>query len=335
MNTLDVLHRAFPLANTAGAQAPAPGSEQVEALAQEFESMLLTQVMRQVRQTMASWGDEPESGDVLGGNTDALNDTIDGELARYLAKTGGFGLSSFLANSLSKSPVFAAGPSAPATASGQAPANATAQPSTTLTPATATPAPPSAPASSVPQTPVGVSPDGRGAAQDAAPIATDDAAPVSDASQAPAMPSGVITSPFGWRVDPLQHTPRFHNGIDIRAAYGQPVPAAADGRVVVAREQGGYGLTVVVQHANGFQTRYAHLSALSVTEGETVSEQQTVGLAGRSGRATGPHVHFEVTRAGQRLDPSAVVQTRAFKKTVARADFRSGEWSPSPATPPE
>lgn len=149
------------------------------------------------------------------------------------------------------------------------------------------------------------------------------------------MPSGVITSPFGWRVDPLQHTPRFHNGIDIRAAYGQPVPAAADGRVAVAREQGGYGLTVVIQHANGFQTRYAHLSALSVTEGETVSEQQIVGLAGRSGRATGPHVHFEVTRAGQRLDPSAVVQSRAFKKTVARADFRSGEWSPSPATPPE
>jgi murein DD-endopeptidase MepM/ murein hydrolase activator NlpD len=325
MNTLDPVNRSLSLpGGPAGPQSAAPGRAQVEALAQEFESMLILQVMRQVRQTMTSWGDAPgdaDGGGVLGGNLDALTDTIDGELARYFTKAGGFGLSSYLAKSLTNAPARAAVPSQGVS---QAAPQAAAAPAVTpaVVPAAAPAAQPGEPAASeADESETAVT-----ETTTATPAVTT-AAAASGEGGIPVVPPGAVTSPFGWRVDPLQHTTRFHGGIDIRAAYGQQVPAAADGRVLIAREQGGYGLTVVVEHADGFQTRYAHLSALSVSEGETVAEQQTVGLAGRTGRATGTHVHFELTRDGRRLDPTAAVQSRAFKKTVARADFRDGGWS--------
>jgi len=316
MTGADAITRALtPPGAAADSLAGAPNREQVEALAREFESTLLLQVMRQVRQTMTSWGDSPDSGDenVLGGNLDALNDTIDGELARFLSQSGGFGLSAYLARSLADSPVI----------SGRA-----AAPAPTTAPVAAAPVAPQA-SSAQPPPPVA---NAVANAAAAAPMAKTD---TPAAATVPGIPPGAVTSAFGWRQDPLQHTARFHAGVDIRAAYGQPVPAAAAGRVVLAREQGNYGLTVVVAHADGYQTRYAHLSSLNVGEGDTVSEQQTVGLAGRSGRATGPHVHFEITRDGRLLDPAAVVQSRAFKKTVARADLRDGGWSPSGTAPTE
>jgi murein DD-endopeptidase MepM/ murein hydrolase activator NlpD len=91
--------------------------------------------------------------------------------------------------------------------------------------------------------------------------------------------------------------------VDLRAAYGQEVQAAGPGRVVFSGEQRGYGTTVVVEHANGTRSRYAHLSAALVSAGETVDSSTPVGRAGHSGRATGTHLHFEITNADGRPVP--------------------------------
>jgi len=113
-----------------------------------------------------------------------------------------------------------------------------------------------------------------------------------------------ITSGFGWRRDPLTGQTRFHKGIDLRAAYGQDVVAAGDGRVAFSGAEGSYGTSVVLEHADGTRTRYAHLSVALVRQGETIRAGQSLGRAGSSGRATGPHLHFEVLdRDGAPLDP--------------------------------
>jgi len=115
-----------------------------------------------------------------------------------------------------------------------------------------------------------------------------------------------VTSEFGWRSDPFTGQARFHKGVDLRAAYGQEIGAAAAGRVVFSGQQGGYGTTVLVEHADGSRTRYAHLSEALVTAGDPVAYGQPLGRAGHSGRATGTHLHFEVIAAnGQAVDPNA------------------------------
>jgi murein DD-endopeptidase MepM/ murein hydrolase activator NlpD len=116
----------------------------------------------------------------------------------------------------------------------------------------------------------------------------------------------VVTSAFGWRSDPFTGKAKFHKGVDLRAAYGQEIGAAAAGRVVFSGQQGGYGTTVLVEHADGSRTRYAHLSEALVSAGDQVGYGQPLGRAGHSGRATGTHLHFEVIAAnGQHVDPSS------------------------------
>jgi murein DD-endopeptidase MepM/ murein hydrolase activator NlpD len=116
--------------------------------------------------------------------------------------------------------------------------------------------------------------------------------------------AGRISSDFGWRKDPLTGETRFHRGLDVAAAYGQEVPVAAAGSVVFSGTQKGYGKVVVVQHQGGTETRYAHLSQLDVRTGDVVKEGDIVGRVGQSGRATGPHLHFEVREGGQAVDPA-------------------------------
>jgi murein DD-endopeptidase MepM/ murein hydrolase activator NlpD len=114
-----------------------------------------------------------------------------------------------------------------------------------------------------------------------------------------------LTSAFGWRTDPFTGREKFHKGIDLAAVYGQDVQAARAGRVAVSGAQGGYGTTIVIEHPDGTRSRYAHLSATLVEPGTMVEAGQLVGRAGNSGRATGTHLHFEVTGAdGQPLSPS-------------------------------
>ena len=94
--------------------------------------------------------------------------------------------------------------------------------------------------------------------------------------------------------------------MDLRAAYGEPIGAADAGTVVFAGEQRGYGQTVVVEHTGGVRTRYAHLSSLMTEAGAEVKAGEAIGRAGRSGRATGTHLHFEVTQNGHPVDPHSL-----------------------------
>lgn len=115
-----------------------------------------------------------------------------------------------------------------------------------------------------------------------------------------------VTSEFGFRNDPLAGDHRFHAGVDLRAAYGREIGAAGSGQVVFAGEQGGYGLTVVIEHGSGVRTRYAHLSSTEVAEGDSVDSREPIGRAGQTGRATGSHLHFELLRDGERVDPASI-----------------------------
>lgn len=103
-----------------------------------------------------------------------------------------------------------------------------------------------------------------------------------------------VTSMFGWRIHPISGDSRFHRGIDLGAPYGTPVVAAKTGRIEVAGDLSGYGLTVTVQHSNSQQTLYAHLSQIYVKPGQTVQKGQLLGLVGSTGNSTGPHLHFEL-----------------------------------------
>jgi murein DD-endopeptidase MepM/ murein hydrolase activator NlpD len=114
---------------------------------------------------------------------------------------------------------------------------------------------------------------------------------------------GVISSAFGLRRDPLVGDERFHAGVDIAAPLGTPVKAMAEGRVVFSGWAEGYGNLVTIEHENGLTTRYAHLGANLVSVGQRVVAGQEIALVGTSGRSTGPHLHFEVHRAGEPVDP--------------------------------
>ena len=133
----------------------------------------------------------------------------------------------------------------------------------------------------------------------------------------------VETSPFGWRRDPFTGATAYHRGVDLRAAYGEPIGAADAGTVVFAGEQRGYGQTVVVEHGTGIRTRYAHLSSVSTEAGAAVTAGQPIGRAGRSGRATGTHLHFEVTQNGQPIDPHSF-SAGGLKPEGVTADWGGG-----------
>lgn len=110
--------------------------------------------------------------------------------------------------------------------------------------------------------------------------------------------NGVLTSYFGWR------DKRMHKGIDIDLNKGQPVAAAFDGKVrIAAKNNGGFGNVVIIMHANGLETVYAHLSKLKVKAGQVVLSGQTIGLGGNTGKSRGSHLHFETRYKGHALNP--------------------------------
>ena len=114
-------------------------------------------------------------------------------------------------------------------------------------------------------------------------------------SQAPELPvAGVISSPEGWRQDPINRQMRYHAGTDIAAPQGTPVRAMAAGRVIESGPKGGYGNTVVIETGDGRKMLYAHNNENFVREGDWVSRGDAIAAVGSTGRATGPHVHFEV-----------------------------------------
>ncbi|MBS0289188.1 MAG: M23 family metallopeptidase [Proteobacteria bacterium] len=114
---------------------------------------------------------------------------------------------------------------------------------------------------------------------------------------------GWVSSFFGLRQDPFTGRKAWHAGVDIVGKEGAQVKALAGGIVSYAATKGGYGHLVEIQHANGLATRYGHNKEILVAPGELVKKGQTIALLGSSGRSTGPHLHLEVHRNGEAVDP--------------------------------
>ncbi|MCL2662476.1 MAG: peptidoglycan DD-metalloendopeptidase family protein [Oscillospiraceae bacterium] len=117
--------------------------------------------------------------------------------------------------------------------------------------------------------------------------------------------SGSVTSNFGVRRHPVFGDMRFHGGIDIGANHGTSVVAADSGSVIISSYNSSYGNYIVISHGNGMTTLYAHLSTRSVSVGDAVSRGQQIGRVGSTGVSTGPHLHFEVSVNGTRVNPRA------------------------------
>jgi murein DD-endopeptidase MepM/ murein hydrolase activator NlpD len=132
---------------------------------------------------------------------------------------------------------------------------------------------------------------------------------------------GRVGSSFGQREDPFNGEGKFHSGIDIEAAYGSPVRASADGDVSGAAMGAGYGREVVLNHGHDVITVYGHLSAIAVVIGQHVTRGQVIGYVGQSGRATGPHLHYEVRVHNVPVNPHKYL--RSTYEQVALIDSRS------------
>ena len=117
---------------------------------------------------------------------------------------------------------------------------------------------------------------------------------------------GRLTSDFGDRFHPIKQEHRHHDGIDIGAPRGTDIQAVADGVITFSGRQGGYGNVVIVDHGDGWKTKYAHCDSINVQKGDVVSASQTIAAVGSTGVSTGPHLHFEVEHNGKKLNPMKV-----------------------------
>lgn len=243
---IDFLGPSPDVASTdALARGQAPDrAETVRLLAQQFESLLLSQMLRDMQPDPA----HSDSGSFGG----PLTDTIYGELANALVRAGGIGLATSLEDAMAR------------TTPGGDPAGAIAAGAPVLRPHS--PWLPSGPVS------IALDPD-------------------------------KVTSAYGVRRDPISGANRMHHGVDIPLAAGDDVRSLKAGTVIESGDKGGYGQTVVVDHGDGLTSRYAHLSARHVQIGDLIAGGQVLGLAGQTGRATGPHLHLEVRSHGVAIDP--------------------------------
>jgi murein DD-endopeptidase MepM/ murein hydrolase activator NlpD len=114
---------------------------------------------------------------------------------------------------------------------------------------------------------------------------------------------GRLTSPFGWRNDPISGVRRHHSAIDLAAPMGTPIKAAQDAKVSVVGVNATYGRFVILEHGGGYQTMYAHMSAVSVKQGAFVAQGSRIGEVGSTGYSTGPHLHFAVYKNGRAVNP--------------------------------
>jgi murein DD-endopeptidase MepM/ murein hydrolase activator NlpD len=250
MSPTDSINTLKPLNAPIGATSSDTDRSKIQAMAQQFESLLLAQMMREMKQSMAPESDEQG----LGGSI--MGDTFLSELGLALSRAGGVGMSKVLVDGFTKN------------------------------------------------LPVAGEVENAGAASSLLPLTPGDVADLLPLT--PKATSMKISSDFGWRNDPIDGRQRFHAGTDLRLAYGRDVRAAAAGVVTFAGNQGGYGTSVTVRHSDGIETRYAHLSAMDVREGDQVSAGQVIARSGNTGRTTGPHLHFEVRQNGRPVDPDVV-----------------------------
>jgi hypothetical protein len=147
-----------------------------------------------------------------------------------------------------------------------------------------------------------------------------------------------VGSTFGYRRDPFTRREKFHSGCDIKAHWGQPVGASLPGIVQFAGWYHGYGNMIIVQHGGGIATHYAHLSSFAVEPGEHVERGTILGYAGSTGRATSPHLHYEVRIDGSAvnpLDPIALDDSSEFFKNVAAVRLIQPTLPAQAAPPPK
>jgi murein DD-endopeptidase MepM/ murein hydrolase activator NlpD len=117
---------------------------------------------------------------------------------------------------------------------------------------------------------------------------------------------GSITSGFGVRENPFSgENLERHKGLDIKGAVGNLVKSTANGKVIFAGRRGGYGNCIVINHHNGFQTYYGHLSKILVQVGQNISTGENIGRVGSTGRSTGAHLHYEIHKNGKPISPKA------------------------------
>lgn len=133
--------------------------------------------------------------------------------------------------------------------------------------------------------------------------------------------NGPLMSYFGRRDDPFSGEGAFHTGVDIGVPSGTGVHATADGLVMHAEWSGRYGKLVVVDHGNGVQTYYAHLSRFEVVAGQEIRRGDLVGESGATGRATAPHLHFEVRVKGTPINPHPFLNKSSLSAAVPKKDF--------------
>lgn len=270
-----VASQVRPGADQTGKAAPGSDRERLLKLAAEFESSLMLQMLREMRRA-SQFSDDEQDGGLKG--SESLFEMLDAELTSQLARAKSLGLAPQLVQAFDR---MQGTPAAPADDAGSD--------------------------AGVEMTEVATAAAQRAFARAAGHAGADAASSVAgsaaDADHA-VVPGNTVTSAFGWRRDPITGESRFHKGVDLKASYGQEVAATNDGTVLFAGSQGRYGTTVVVGHADGTRTRYAHLSVALVREGDQIAAGGLVGRAGSSGRATAPHLHFELLdRDGKPLNP--------------------------------
>ncbi|MEW6720391.1 MAG: peptidoglycan DD-metalloendopeptidase family protein [Thermodesulfobacteriota bacterium] len=259
--------------------------EAVRAAAREMESLFAYEMVKAMRS--ASGG--PASGEGFGG--EVYGSLFDMELARVLSSRG-LGLQELLLKGMGHAE--SAGKSA---------------------------TPPGAAAPSVSPSPISISPLLPSTVPVPAPSSAEaPGQPVSSAQEIsdphthepleegafPIRDGGRVSSPFGYRKDPFTGETRFHHGVDIAAPEGTAVYPARGGEVTFSGHQNGYGNVVVIDHGNGFVTKYAHNRANRVAAGDRVDPETVIAEVGSSGRSTGPHLHFEVQYEGKKVPPLAV-----------------------------
>jgi peptidoglycan hydrolase FlgJ len=264
--------RLFGASPALRASEPAPRSDaaKVRDVAMQFESMLLAQMLKELQTAMSGDGDDDKDNTF---NLGPLSDVMSTQLSLMLSRAGGMGLADSLSRALDRQ----------------------------TTPQSAA----SRTISALQSLPEGFAMPASGGIQPGIELTTQPPAPMLLAPMAtPTLSAARISSAFGLRSDPINGQSRFHHGMDVPMVKGHEVRAAADGVVTSVSDRAGYGLTVVVAHQNGVETRYAHLSAADVRPGDEVSRGGVIARAGSSGRSTGPHLHFEVREGGQSVDPS-------------------------------
>lgn len=132
--------------------------------------------------------------------------------------------------------------------------------------------------------------------------------------------AGRLEGYYGRRTDPFSGEGAFHKGVDIIAPRGTPVRATADGVVMHAAYMSGYGRLVVIDHGNGLSTYYAHLARFEVIAGQEIRRGEILGTVGSSGRVTSPHLHYEVRRGGNPVNPGTYLEKAMIARAV-KPDF--------------